>query len=57
MQGTLIPMAVIVGMGFVENAIGVRCRARRLMHGNFVIDQSTAFGFLSSGRLDSVVAD
>ena len=50
MQGTLIPMAVIVGMGFVGNAIGGRWRARRVMHGEFVIDRSIASAFFSSGR-------
>jgi hypothetical protein len=57
MQGTLIPMAVIVDMGFVENAIGGRCRAKRVMLGNFVTDRSIASGFSSNGRPGGLVAD
>jgi hypothetical protein len=38
MQGTLIPWLLIVGMGFVENAMVDRCCATKLMAEEFIID-------------------
>jgi hypothetical protein len=57
MQGTLIPTPVIVGMGFVENAIRRRCRARRVMRGEIAMDRRMVFGFFSPARLAGAVAD